>query len=48
MLLKGTTEKVINYKGFLYSFLGTLMKVRLPLKKNVPKSLVKTFWYYYD
>ena len=38
ILLKETTEKVINKKG---GFLNSLMKIGLPLMKNVLKPLAK-------
>ena len=39
ILLKGTTEKVINQK---WRFLGALMRIGLPLIKNVLKPLAKS------
>ena len=40
ILLKGTTEKIINQKR---AFLSALMRVGLPLMKNELKPLVKMF-----
>ena len=39
--LKGTTGKTVSQEGGLLNFLGPLMKVRLPLMKNVLLSLAK-------
>ena len=39
ILLKGTTEKVINQK---WEFLGALMRIGLPLIKTVLKPLAKS------
>lgn len=42
--LKGTTEKTISKEEALLSnFLGPLIKVGLPLKKNVLTALTKSF-----
>ena len=42
--MKGTTEKTISKEeGLLSNFLGPLIKVGLPLKKNVLTALTKSF-----
>ena len=42
-LLKGTTGKTINSEGGLLNLLVPLMKVGLPLMKNVLTPLAKSF-----
>ena len=45
ILLKGTPKKVMNQKGgFLQNVLGLLMKVGLPLMKNVLTPLAKSIF----
>ena len=41
IFLKGTARKIISQEGGLLNFLGWLMKVSLPLMKNVLLSLAK-------
>ena len=41
ILLKGATKKITSQKGGLLNFLGPLMKVGLPLIKNVVTHLAK-------
>ena len=42
ILLKGNSEKAINQEGVLLNFLAPLMRIGLPLMKNILTPLAKS------